>query len=70
MASSYDPVVSDDTFTDISYKWLASRHGLANAKTYLIDAAAFPEDTFENGRVRAGQTLSLNATGDKVIPYA
>lgn len=70
MASSYDPVVSNDTFTNISYKWLASRHGLSNSKTYLIDAAAFPEATFENGRVRAGQTLALNDAGDKVIPYA
>lgn len=66
--SAYDPITSEDTFTDIDYRWLASRHGLSNSKTFLLNAEAFKEESFPNGRIRGGQTLGRDGD-NKAVPF-
>ena len=47
--------------------WLASDHGLFNAKTFTLDAAAFKAIQDANGKVPSGYPVGI--TADKVTPW-
>ena len=47
--------------------WLASDHGLFNAKTFTLDAAAFKAIQTANGKVPSGYPVGI--TADKVTPW-
>lgn len=50
------------------YRIFGSRHAINNAKSYLLDAAAFPAATYPDGIVPMGQTVAL--VNDKLVPFA
>lgn len=49
------------------FRWLGSRHGFVNAKSYLLDGTKFPAAQYPGGVVPSGQTLALVA--NKAVPF-
>lgn len=49
------------------YRIFGSRHAINNAKSYLLDAAAFPAGDYPDGIVPIGQTVALK--NDKLVPF-
>lgn len=49
------------------YRLFGSRHAINNAKSYLLEAAAFPAATYPDGVVPMGQTVAL--VNDKIVPF-
>lgn len=61
----YSPVTKSTGGED--FRIFGSRHALSNAKSYLLNAAAFPTGTYPSGIVPAGQTVAV--VGDKLVPF-
>lgn len=49
------------------YRPFGSRHAINNAKSYLLDASAFPAAEYPGGIVPLGQTVAL--VNDKLVPF-
>ena len=49
------------------YRMFGSRHAINNAKSYLLNAEAFPAATYPDGIVPMGQTVAL--VNDKLVPF-
>lgn len=49
------------------FRVFGSRHAINNAKSYLLNAAAFPAGDFPDGIVPLGQTVAL--VNDKLVPF-
>lgn len=50
-----------------SFTWLASDHGLFNARTFTLDAAAFKAVQDSKGKVPSGYPVAEK--GGKLVPY-
>lgn len=61
----YSPVKKTTGGED--FRVFGSRHAIHNAKSYLLDAAAFPAATYPGGIVPLGQTVAL--VNDKLVPF-
>ena len=62
------PIVQTKTFGAGDNTWLASDHGLYNAKTETLDSAAFAAVQSEQGKVPSGYPVALGASG-KAEPW-
>lgn len=62
------PIVQTKTFGAGDNTWLASDHGLYNAKTETLDAAKFAAVQTANGKVPSGYPVALGASG-KAEPW-
>ena len=62
------PIVQTKTFGAGDNTWLASDHGLYNAKTETLDAAKFAAVQTANGKVPSGYPVTVAASG-KLAPY-
>lgn len=50
------------------FRVFGSRHAINNAKSYLLNAAAFPAGDYPDGIVPLGQTVAL--VNDKLVPFS
>ena len=61
------PKLHSETFGGGDQTWLASDHGIYNARTFTIDSKAFAAVQAEKGFVPSGYPLAQS--GDKLVPY-
>ena len=62
------PKLHSETFGAGDQTWLGSNHGLYNAPTFILDAAAFRAIQTEKGKVPSGYPVTVAASG-KLAPY-
>src|SRR5699024_3207037 len=62
------PHVKTETANVSNMTWLASTHGIGNARTELLDISAFSDSTnYPNGYIPSGTPVKMS--GGKVVPY-
>ena len=62
------PRFRSETFSTGDMSWLASGHGLRNARTVTIDISAFTAGThYPDGFIRSGQPVAI--VGGMAVPY-
>ena len=62
------PKLRTETFGPVDQSWLGSTHGLRNARTGIIDLAAFTKAThYPDGYIKSGFPVAL--VGGKYVPY-
>lgn len=59
--------ITTESYGGGDFSWLGSSHGVANAQSGTLSAAAFPAGAFADGVVPSGQPVAL--VGGVFVPY-